>query len=73
MKLAQHGDRQRDAGDDGRPPRVQEQEHAQHREHRAEEQGLFDVEHGRATRWPSSSRCRYSFPFGSVVVSSFIR
>ena len=64
----QHRDRQREAGDDRRSPRVEEEEHDEHREERALEQRLLDVVHGvrrRARRRPS--RGRSSCPCGSVV------
>ena len=41
----EHRHRQRDTGDDGRPPRIQEQEHDEHREHGAEDQRFLHVAH----------------------------
>ena len=48
QKRANDGNRQREAGDDGGTPRVQEQEHDQHCQQRAFNQGLAHVGHTHA-------------------------
>ena len=65
----EHRHRQRQAGDDRRAPRVQEQEHDRHGERRAFEQRLLDARApSSATRTPASRTTRSVTPAGSVAL-----